>query len=265
MGVTSSHSILHDLPYFQDAEILRKHRKRVLRFHREVPARFGLIPRHGAGDAVRWFEAEPCYVLHVVNCWDDADEVVMIGCRQPNPGGRREPLEGPLASQLAERRRVHQLHEWRFNLATGRTRERVLDDSNTEFPKINQSYLGVRNRFAYHQYIPLLGEKSNISGRCQTFDALFKYDLSDGSYQRYDYGQGACGSETCFAPRAGASPESAEDDGYLVTFVHDSTDWTSRCLVFDARDIERGPVAVIRMPRRFNIGFHATWVPGEHL
>lgn len=265
MGITSNYSILHDLPYFQDSDVLRRHGKRVVKFYPDIPARFGVIPRRGYANAIRWFEASPCYILHVVNCWEEGDEIVMIGCRQPNPGGRRDPLEGPLASQLAERRRVHQLHEWRFDLVSGQTRERVLDDSNTEFPKINQLYLGVRNRFSYHQYIPPIGEKSNISGRCQTFDALFKYDLSDGSYQRYDYGKGACGSETCFAPRAGAGFDSREDDGYLITFVHDSTNWTSRCLVFDAQDIEQGPIAVVRIPRRFNVGFHATWVRGEDL
>jgi carotenoid cleavage dioxygenase-like enzyme len=265
MGITTHYSILHDLPYFQDADVFRSHKKRVVRFHPEVPSRFGIIPRLGQPGEIRWFEAEPCYILHVVNCWEDGDEIVMVACRQPNPGGRRDPMEGPLASQLAERRRIHQLHEWRFNLRTGQTRERMLDDSNTEFPTINHLFMGVPNRYSYHQYIPLIGEESNISGRCQTFDALFKYDLADGSYQRYDYGKGVCGSETWFAPRAGADFTSEEDDGYLVTFVHDSTNWTSRCLVFDARNIEKGPLAVIRMPRRINIGFHATWVRGEDL
>ena len=265
MGVTSNYSILHDLPYFQDADILRKHGKRVVTFHPDIPSRFCVIPRHGGSADVRWFEAEPCYILHIVNCWEEGEEIVMLGCRQLRPGGRRDPTEGPLASQLAERRRLHQLHEWRFNLRTGETSEQTLDDMNTEFPTINRLYLGVANRYAYHQYIPLFKEEGNIAGRCQTFDALIKYDLTDGSYQRFDYGDGVCGSESHFAPRAGASFDSAEDDGYVVTFAHDSRTWTSRCLVFDAHDIARGPVATIRMPRRFHVGFHAMWVRGEDL
>jgi carotenoid cleavage dioxygenase-like enzyme len=265
LGVTRNYSILHDLPYFHDMDVLKNYKKRVVKFHPDVPARFGIIPRHGEPNAIRWFEAAPCYILHVVNCWEEGNEVVMIACRQPNPGGRRDPMDGPLSSQMGERRRIHQLHEWRFNLLTGLSRERVLDDSNTEVPTVNRLFLGIKNRYAYHQYIPLIGDESDIAGRCQTFDALYKYDLSDGSYQRYDYGKGVCGSETHFAPRKGAGFESREDDGYLVTFVHDSVNWISRCLVFDAHDIEQGPVAVIRMPRRFNLGFHAIWVRGEDL
>ncbi|MFV0276945.1 MAG: carotenoid oxygenase family protein [Parahaliea sp.] len=265
IGVTPNYSILHDLPYFPDVNTLKKHKKRVVTFHPDLPSRFGVIPRHGQSHEVRWFEAEPCYILHIVNCWEESDEVVMVGCRQPDPGGRRDPMEGPLASQLAERRRVHQLHEWRFNLRSGKTRERVLDDTNTEFPTTNHLYMGQKNRYAYHQYIPLIEEEGNISGRCQTFDALFKYDLTNGSYQRYNYGKGSCGSETHFAPHKGAGFDAAEDDGYLVTFVHSSHDWSSRCLIFDARDIEQGPITSIRMPRRFHVGFHAMWVRGEDI
>jgi len=265
LGITPGYSILHDLPYFQDAEIMKSHRRRVVRFHPDIPARFGVIPRHGRADEVRWFEAEPCYVLHVVNCWEEGDEIVMLGCRQPNPGGRRDPADGPLASQLAERRRVHQLHEWRFNLRTGATRERVLDDTNSEFPTVNRSFTGRTSRYSYHQLMPMPGEQTGIHGRCQTFDALLKYDLSNGSFQRYDYGPGRVGSETHFAPRKGTGSDAAEDDGYLVSYVHDGAESVSRCLIFDAGDIEQGPITVLRMPRRFNPGFHAMWVRGEEL
>lgn len=266
LGVTTNYSILHDLPYFHNADLLAKHGKRVVTFHPDVPARFGVIPRHGKSGQIRWFEADPCYILHVINCWEEGDEIVMLGCRQGNPGGRRDPSDGPLASQLAERRRLHQLHEWRFNLKTGATKERMLDDLNTEFPTINRLYLGVKSRFAYLQYIPSVGEgQDELAGRCQTFDALVKYDLSDGSYQRYDYGKGVCGSESHFAPKVGAGFDSEEDDGYVVTFTHDSNCWTSRCLIFDAKDITAGPIAVVRMPRRFNVGFHAIWVQGDDL
>jgi carotenoid cleavage dioxygenase len=265
LAVTTHYSILHDLPYFQDAAIFAEHKRRVVRFHPDVPARFGVIPRHGRGDEIRWFEAEPCYMLHVVNAWEDEDEIVMVGCRLPNPGGQRDKSEGPLASQLAERRRVHQLHEWRFNLTTGRTRERMLDDTNTEFPTINRLFIGAPTRYAYHQFLPLVDPNGGVSGRCQSFDALLKYDLGDGSFQRYDYGARRCGGETHVAPRRGAGFDMDEDDGYLVTFMHDGNDWTSHCLIFDAKDIEQGPITKIRMPRRFHIGFHAMWVRGEDL
>lgn len=37
----------------------------------------GEIPRHGQGSEIKWFEAEPCYVYHSVNAWEEDDEVVL--------------------------------------------------------------------------------------------------------------------------------------------------------------------------------------------
>ena len=76
---------------------------------------------------------------------------------------------------------------------------------------------------------------------------------------------GVFGSEAVFAPRPGATRDSIEDDGYVITLVTDSKDWSSWSLVFDARDIEHGPVARVRLPQRVPYGFHATWVRGADL
>ncbi|MEL7047105.1 MAG: carotenoid oxygenase family protein, partial [Pseudomonadota bacterium] len=76
---------------------------------------------------------------------------------------------------------------------------------------------------------------------------------------------GVFGSEAVFAPRNGATRAGAEDDGYVTTLVTDSRDWSSWCLVFDATDIEQGPVARVRMPHRVPYGFHATWARGSDL
>src|SRR2546430_12218654 len=48
---------------FRSLEAARRGRHKIV-FDNELPARFGVIPRHGMGDEIRWFEAEPCYVYH---------------------------------------------------------------------------------------------------------------------------------------------------------------------------------------------------------
>ena len=42
-----------------------------------MPVHPCLVPRHGAGAEVRWFEAEPCYVYHSVNAWEEDDGWVL--------------------------------------------------------------------------------------------------------------------------------------------------------------------------------------------
>ena len=117
---------------------------------------------------------------------------------------------------------------------------------------IAPDWLGQKNRFAYLQAIPY-----EIPA---TFDALVKVDVETGATQRFEYGPGVYGSEAPFVRRPGSTDE---DDGYVVTFTTDTRDWSSQCLVFDARDIAAGPLARVHIPHRIPAGFHATWMDAE--
>ena len=260
MGLTENYAVLHDLPLFHDVEFLKTHGRRRLEFHRDMPARFGVLPKSGLGQ-IQWFECEPCYILHVVNAWEEGDWVHQVGCRQANPTPVKDPKDLHLASMMAFRRRVHTLHRWSFNLRTGEVRETQLDDLNTEFPMINHNFVGRKTKHSIHQWLPL-PQDEGVEGQCQTFNAMIRYDLDDGSYQRYDYGDGVYGNETPIVPVAGASQKTDEDSAYAVVFTVDTNTWKSECLVFKANDISE-PIARVKIPRRVATGFHSTWVPGH--
>jgi carotenoid cleavage dioxygenase len=254
---TTRYTILHDFPLFHDVDELRRTKRRIVRFHPDVPTRFGVVPRHGDSDQVRWFEFTPGYVLHMVNAWEDGDWIVMDGCFQPDPTIRRRAEEGKLASMLAYFRVRSYLYRWRMNLRTGETHEGPLDDLNVEFCLPDVARYGTRTRWSYHQHIP-------CDLPTLTFHGLVKYDHEDGSAARFDYGPGLYGSEAPFAPRTGGA-DGAEDDGWVVTIVVDERTYASECWVFDARDVPAGPVARVKLPARVPAGFHATWVPGAKL
>lgn len=252
IGVTTNYSVLHDFPVFFDDELFKKTGKRIPLFHPDVPTRYGVIPRFGRDEDVRWFEFEPCYMLHVVNTWEDGDRIVMIGCRTTDPTLKPDKRDGKLAAMISGITLQANLYKWEMNLATGAVSEGPLDELNAEFPMINDSWLGKKNRFSYHSIIPYEAPA--------TFEGLAKYDLDTGEVvDRYDFARGVYGSEAPFVPREGATEE---DDGYLVSFVTDTNDWTSACVVLDARNMSAGPVARIELPARVPAGFHATFVRG---
>jgi carotenoid cleavage dioxygenase-like enzyme len=252
MAITERHSILMDLPLYNDPEAAR-HGRFKLFFDRDMPSRFGVIPRYGNSCKLRWFEAEPCFIYHSVNAWEEGDEVVMDVCRvkQPEP---RNDLEGPLANVLSYLRLDAHMHRYRFNLRTGKTTEQTIDDDNSEFPSINNNVLGRPSRYAYNMHI---SPESTL-----LFDGLMKYDVHEGTAETHWFGEGRWGSEAPFAPRPGSMDE---DDGYLVSYVYDERDGRSDVEVLDARDVTAGPLCRIKLPARVPIGFHATWVPGERL
>ncbi len=60
-----------------------------------------------------------------------------------------------------------------------------------------------------------------------------------------------------FVGRQGATDE---DDGWLMTFVHDVPNGTAELAVIDAQDFDRGYVAQVPLPQRVPYGFHGNWV-----
>jgi carotenoid cleavage dioxygenase-like enzyme len=250
IGVTPRYSVLHDFPMFFDQQLFEKTGKRIPLFHREVPTRYGVIPRFGADEDVRWFEFEPCYMLHVVNTWEEGDKIVMIGCRTADPTLKPDKRDGRLAAMISGITLQANLYRWEMNLATGATSEGPLDELNAEFPMINEGWMGRKNRFSYHSIIPYEAPA--------TFEGIAKYDLQSGAMvDRYDYPRGVFGSEAPFAQRQGAK---GEDDGYLVSFVTDTQNWQSECLVLRADALADGPIARVKLPSRVPAGFHATFV-----
>src|SRR3954451_10963930 len=248
MAITENHAVVMDLPLVNDPRAAAVGRFK-LSFEREMPSRFGVLPRYGG--QVRWFEADPCFIYHVVNAWEEADEIVMDVCRvkQPEP---RSDLDGPLAQMLSYLRLDAQLHRYRFDLRSGACREEQRDDDNTEFPSMHLGYVGRASRWSYAMH--LSPEKTLL------FDGLAKYDLHTGGAQTYWFGDGRWGIEAPFAPRPGAVEE---DDGYLVSYVYDEAEGGSEGYVLDAGDVAAGALARVKLPVRVPIGFLATWVPGD--
>ena len=249
MAFTERFAVLMDLPVRFRPEAM-KERKWMVDFHRDTPARFGVLPRRGEGASIRWFEAEPCYVYHVVNAREEGDAIVMVGCRCSDPLPAPEPADGPYARAFATLRLNAQLHRWRFDLATGECTEEALDDRNAEFPTMNARFAGRPSRFSYHVTIP--------EARTLLFDGIVKYD-GPRAVAHHAFGAGVYGSEAPFAPREGATEE---DDGYLLTFVHDTARDASELWIYDARELASGPIARAAVPQRVPLGFHATWVEG---
>ena len=88
-------------------------------------------------------------------------------------------------------------------------------------------------------------------------NGLLKYDFENHSSVTHYYGQGRFGGEGVFAPRPGAT---AEDDGWLLTYVYDTQLERSELLVINAQDMTSEPVARVLLPQRVPYGFHALWV-----
>ncbi|NNU16649.1 apocarotenoid-15,15'-oxygenase [Parvularcula sp. ZS-1/3] len=257
MAFSENFSILNDFPLFWAPEAL-ENGYYVPVYKPELKSRFAILPRYGQPADIRWFEADPTYVLHYTNCYEEGDEIVLDGYFQnapwPEPNERFDPKYRLLAAGIDYHSFKPHLHRWRFNLKTGETREEPLyKDHYVEFGTINPQYLMRKNRYVY---------SATAEPDWFLFNGLIKHDLETGATQRLHFGDKRFGSEAPFIPRKGATEE---DDGYLVSFITDMNTDRSECVVLDARDIERGPLCRIFLPHRICSGTHAVWAGADEL
>lgn len=242
-AITQNYSIFMDLPLVFDLKRLQKN-ETALAFDRNRPSRFGIIPRHGDSSEIRWFEGPPCYVFHTLNAYEEGDEVVLIACRMSHTMVLMDEMkphdpEGDTA----------RLHRWRFNLKTGEMKEEPLDEVPSDFPRINEQWMGRKTRYGY---------TAKLADRpSPLFDGIIKYDLERDRSSVHSFGPGRFGGEAVFVPRPQAT---AEDAGWLITFVYDEAQGTSELVIVDAQEIESEPVARVMIPQRVPYGFHGMWV-----
>jgi carotenoid cleavage dioxygenase len=257
LAFSKNYTIFNDLPLFADPQLAAQ-RKYAVRFYPELPSRWGLLPRHGQPQEIRWFESKPTYVLHYLNAYEEGDEVILDGYyqEQPMPDGPspHSPQVAPeyarMAAFLDQYAFQPRLHRWRFNLKTGQTSEAHLDPRLLEFGTFNQDYAGRKYRYAYSA-IPEPG--------WFLFCGVVKHDLETGESSEYRFGPNRFGSEAPFVPRINAKDE---DDGYLISFVTDLNTHRSECVLLDAKNIAAGPVCRILLPHQISSGTHACWADG---
>jgi carotenoid cleavage dioxygenase len=130
----------------------------------------------------------------------------------------------------------------------------MLDDIPAEFPRVNENFLGRQTRYGY------AGKMGQ--GSMPLFEGLIKYDHHNGKSQTHEFGRKRYGGEAVFVPRPSAT---SEDEGWLVTFVHDTNEDISELVVVNAQDVNAEPVARVLIPQRVPYGFHGAWVSEEQL
>jgi len=210
-------------------------------FNEKQPTRFAVVSRKNPKQA-KLFKAETCFMFHIMNAFEKGAEIEIIGCRYDRFPGSLSFGDADDAS--ADDRSV--LYRWRLDIENESTKEGAVEQNASEFPRINDSFLGKENRFGYVGI-----------GDGDFFNGLRKYDLLKGDFTELVCGQGRSCGEGVFVKRPGGV---IEDDGWLLTFVFDSAESRSELWVMDARDLTQQVVAKIQLPSRVPYGFHGIWI-----
>jgi carotenoid cleavage dioxygenase len=144
------------------------------------------------------------------------------------------------------------LRRWTLNTATGAGRDEVLETENPgDLPSRDPRRVGIEHRHGY-----LTGTRPNPD--TVELGAIIKHDFDTGARDIWDPGPTRHATEPLFVP--GDPSDTADDAGWLLSFVHDDATDETVLAVLDATAVGSGPVAEVVMPQRVPYGFHATWV-----
>lgn len=217
----------------------------------KVP-RLGVLPRNAKDESeMKWFEVPGFNIIHAINAWDEGpDEIVLVA---PNILSVEHTLE-----------RMDLIHssieKVRINLKTGHISRQPISSKNLDFAVINPSNIAKKNKYIY----------AAIGDPMPKITGVVKLDISnerntDCLVGLRMFGEGCFGGEPFFIPKNPTDPEAAEDDGYLVSYVHNERTGESTFLVMDTKSPNLEVVAEVSLPNRVPYGFHGLFVAESDL
>jgi carotenoid cleavage oxygenase len=244
MAFTAKYALIFDLPVTFDLDRAMSGVRLPYSWDDDYNARIGLLPRDGAvndGSDVRWFDIEPCFIYHPLNAYDlDDGSVTLDAVRHTRTFATDQhgPNEG-----------ATRLERWTIDPTEGKVLEETISDRSQEFPRLNETLQGQRNRYGYGV---------GVAFETVHHGPSIKHDLVAGTTEEHDYGDGHMTLEPVFVPREGATDE---DDGWVISYVYDATTDGSDVVILNAQDFTGDPVATIHLPQRVPFGFHGNWIP----
>ncbi|KAK6927362.1 Carotenoid oxygenase [Dillenia turbinata] len=290
IGVTQRYNVIPDFPVTIDLDRLA-HGGPLIKYDKTEYARIGVIPRYADSDSLHWFEVKPGCAFHILNCFEDGDEVVLWGFRSlgsiiPGPDLGLDKFEWfsrgfkPLVSLVDKDIEnleedgilFSRCYEWRLNMANGEVAEKYLTGikHSMDFPMINGDFVGMRNKFGYAQVVDSIASSASGMAKYGGLAKLYfeeqdtqffmedKYceELKKTEYHMFEENTFCSGA--AFVPKNGGFEE---DDGWIITFVHNECSNISQVHIIDAKRFSDEPVVKITLPHRVPYGFHAAFMP----
>ncbi|KAI3468520.1 hypothetical protein Pfo_030885 [Paulownia fortunei] len=240
---------------FQDIQIevrpmeIMKGRSPVV-FDRDKMPRLGILPRYAEDETqLLWIDAPGLNMLHLVNAWEeDCGKTIVI--LAPNVLSVEHGFESiNLFHLILERITV--------DVKAKKVVRQPLSTKNLEFGVINPAYAGKKNKYVY---ATIIDQMPKAAGVVKLDLSLLMVDCSDCTVASRLYGPSCYGGEHYFVPREPDNPAAEEDDGYLVTYVHNENTEDSWFLVMNAKSPTLDIVAKVKLPGRVPYGFHGLFV-----
>jgi carotenoid cleavage dioxygenase-like enzyme len=213
----------------------------------DIGTHIGVMPRYGKAEDIRWHKMDARFMFHMANAWDEGDKLV-AEVTASDATGFAPMLDGTMAQEASTRTC---LRRWTIDVTNpdAPIKEDILDDLPCEFPRIDDRLMTKESR---HIYASAKTDKLDM----QAFNSIVHYDRSNGKRSVYFAGNKLM-AECVFVNRRGSQEEG---DGYILALAHNFETRLTEMLVLDASSVDKGPLAVVKLPLRIPPGFHGIWL-----
>ncbi|QQN37403.1 carotenoid oxygenase family protein (plasmid) [Rahnella aceris] len=263
-AVTANHVIFPLIPLTADIERMKQGGQH-FQWQPDLPQLFGVLPRNGSPEDIRWFEGPVNgFQGHTLNAYEEEGKIyVDMPVTDGNVFYFFPQVDGwvPPGESLISR-----MMRWTFDLSatSNKVEPTPLTGFPCEFPRCDERYTGKHYRYgfvlAFDPSLPfdsLLGERP-----FQFFNQLARIDVETGASEAWFPGDAQCFQEPIFVPR---SKNAAEGDGYVITLLNHLHGHDTELVVLDSLKMTTGPVARIKIPFRMRMSLHGNWTSAESL
>ena len=200
-------------------------------------------------------DAHPCWVWHVLNAYEEGDEIISDFIAYQNPDhilGDDPALCAIMAGRKGEYNYPGEIRRYVINTAKRNIRLEILDKGDYEFPFVNPQYVCHKHRFGYFAQ----RNKDDLF-----FSGIARIDMKTLKSESYDWGKGIFCSEPVFIPKPNHiySPDSDTESGWVLTEVYNSRKLKTLLAIFSANHVTEGPVAEAYLNHSMPLGLHGFW------
>jgi carotenoid cleavage dioxygenase-like enzyme len=221
---------------------------------------FGIMPRDGRVDQMRWFRGPPCSAFHFMNAFTEGNRVHADFAMSDVPVFQFIREAGGLNIRPDEL--TGNLVRWTFDLGKpGDAIERQVLAPGGDLPRVAQTHAMRDYEIAYYARFDPTSGPPVISGAVGPgFNALSRLEVKSGQMSTLAMAPGLTLQEHIHVPSATPGHE-----GYLAFVVDRHDQNLAEVFVVEAAHLDRGPIARIKVPLRLRSGVHGNWVPTADL
>jgi all-trans-8'-apo-beta-carotenal 15,15'-oxygenase len=228
-------------------------------FQAGEPTQIVIVPRDGQSP-MKLVPTEAGFVFHHANAFEQNGHLVIDSVAYAD-----FPAVDPDQDYLQvrfEELPPGQLWRFRVNLTDATVERKLLESRCCEFPFVHPAHAGRPYRYVY------LGAAHNPTGNAP-LQGILKIDLETGDRQFWSAAPRGFAGEPIFVPRNFGTPdvpvqatyEEAEDDGWVLLLSFNAERNASDLLIFDAQDVNQGPIARLKLRHHVPYGLHGSFTP----